>query len=77
MYGEDGKVLDDKEVMKSGLDHLSEACCFFYEIETPEGKAMSFMCDAALRYAQAIYNDNDPLLSEEFLNSEAESLIGL
>lgn len=69
---ENAIILTDHDLLKYGLDSLSDACCNFFEIETPEGKAIAFMADAVLRYAQAIYYDRDPLLSEEFYASQRE-----
>lgn len=48
------------EVWKIGLENLAEACAAFYEIDTHEGKAAAFMCDAALTYAEKIYKGHDP-----------------
>ena len=48
------------EVWKIGLEYLAEACGAFYEIDTDEGKAAAFMCDAAFTYARKVYKGQDP-----------------
>lgn len=68
MNDEKGNVLSEEEVLKDALNHLSETCCFAFELDGPEGIAFAVMCDNALKYGQAILNERDPRLSEEFLN---------
>lgn len=57
---ENGNKVLDKELYKSALDLISEACCLLYEIETTEGRYAAFMADAALRCAHAAMDDHDP-----------------
>lgn len=67
---ETGVQLTDEEILKEGMNHLSEACCFFYELYGDEYIALGFMADAAIRYGQAIIKGRDPRLSEEFYEEE-------
>jgi hypothetical protein len=55
--------MDEKEIIIESMTLLSEACCNLFELKSPEGKALAFMVDSALKYAQVIYRDDDPLLA--------------
>ncbi len=68
MKDENGKKLSEKKILYAALEHLSEACCLLFELESDAGIAAAFLADSTLRYAQAIYNNHDPRLSEEFIN---------
>lgn len=65
MIDESGNKISDEDLMKMALEHLAEACCCLYEIESDTGIAAAFMADAALRYTQAVYHDKDPHHAEE------------
>jgi len=62
--------LTDEELLEEGLDHLSEACSFFYELESDQGKALAYIANCCLTYAQAILSGSDPLLSDEFYDTK-------
>jgi hypothetical protein len=66
MLDENGVELSEEEIMKDGLNHLAEACCFFYELESEEGIAMAFMADSLYRYVQAISNNDDPRARKDY-----------
>lgn len=68
MNDENGHILSEEEAFKYALDHLSECCCFAFELDTDQGIAFGVMVDNALKYGQAILNERDPRLSEEFLS---------
>ena len=61
MQDEKGNTLTEKEIIKTALDHLSEACCFLFECESAEAQAAAFMADMALKYTNVIYNGDCPL----------------
>lgn len=56
-----GRTLSEKELIKEALDHISEACCFLFETDSPEGHALAFMCDSLLKYGTVIKNGDNPL----------------
>lgn len=64
------KELSQKEILKTGLDHLSEACCWFFELESTEGRALAFFIDSLIKCSEAILHDEDPrsIISEEGYN---------
>jgi len=57
------EALSNEEVFKTGMDHLAESACWFFEVETPEGKAMAFMVDSLLRYGERVVKGLDILPS--------------
>lgn len=61
--GDTGIDLTEKEIIKEAMNHLSEACCFLFEVESLEGRSLAFMADAVLKLAQVIYRDDDPLMA--------------
>jgi len=63
MIDESGKEMTEKEIIKCALDHLSDTCCFLFETKSPEGHALAFMVDAALKYGQVIYRGDDVLIA--------------
>jgi hypothetical protein len=75
----DGTEMSDKEIMKVALDHIADAACFLFEINSDEGIAAAFMCDTLLHYVSAIYKDRDPRLSEDDYNdlNEDKDLLGI
>lgn len=58
---DDDTILTDKEIMKEALDHLSEACCFLFELQTTEGESLAFMVDSCLKLGQILYHEDSPL----------------
>ena len=59
---ENGNVRDltEKEILKTALDHMAEALCFAFELQTPEGEAVAFMLDSVVKYAQVVYHGDSP-----------------
>lgn len=74
MQDENGKEMSDEEITQIGVDLLSDACCFLYEVEDEQVIALAFMVDSALRYAQAIMNDRDPRLSADVEPDNVEAI---
>ena len=61
MNDENGNKVSEKEIIKVSLDMLAEACCLLFETESPEGHALAFMVDSAMKYGQVIYRDDNVL----------------
>ena len=61
MIDENGNEMSDKEILKSALDHLAEACCFLYEIEDESFHSLGFMVDSCLKLGTVLLNDGNVL----------------
>jgi hypothetical protein len=61
MIDEKGNKLSEKDILKTALDHLGEACCFLYETESDQCHALAFIVDSALKLGQVIHRDDDIL----------------
>lgn len=70
MIDTDGSGVSEEKLMEYTMDHLADAACFIYEVESPEGIAMACMVDAILRYGEAIIQKRDPRLTQEFIDSK-------
>lgn len=55
--------LSEQEIIKTALDHLAESLCWVYETKSPEGHALAFMVDSAVKYGQVIMRGDDVLLA--------------
>lgn len=63
MKDENGVVLSENEILKTALDHIAEACCFLFELESDRGQAVAWMADSLLKYGNVVYNDDCPIMA--------------
>lgn len=67
MKDEKGNEISQEEILKCGLDHLSDAACFLFELESVEGRALAFFTDGIIKCAEAVLHGEDPrsIITEE------------
>jgi hypothetical protein len=55
----------EKSLFKEILSNLCEIYSVSFNLTTPEGIALCFMLDSALRYCESVSNQFNPLIAEE------------
>ena len=62
--------LSSLEIFKEGMNHLAEAACFLFELKGDRHIALAYMVDHAIQYGEAIFHNEDPLLSVDLREKE-------
>jgi len=61
MIDENGKKLEDKEILKGALDHMAEALGHLFETKSTLCQSLAFSLDSLIKLGTVIYHDDDIL----------------
>lgn len=72
MVDEEGNELSEKEILKTAMDHIAEACCFLFECDSPEIQVIGALADTLLKLGNVIMHDESPLTASVGYDEFAE-----